>query len=174
MFKRLATLGAAALTALTSGCGDGPATVAGWRSPAAWSSMVYATSDGPMLIQVHGNPFNDDQPGFRRHLAAAMTNQIIGRTIAFTPDHAAAPRPQFRVVLAFNPPADLDARQLCGGPVAVSAQSGGRITIMGAFCDTSSLLASVKGWVNDVADADDPRFRRLMGQVTRDLFGSSS
>lgn len=38
MLKRLLSLGAGALAALTAGCGDGPATVSGtWRSPATWS-----------------------------------------------------------------------------------------------------------------------------------------
>lgn len=173
MLKRLVSLGAAALTALVSGCGDGPATVAGtWRSAAAWSSMIYATSSGPMLVQVHGVPFNQDSAEFRHQLAQAMTNQIMGRPTAFTVDPMAAPQPRYRVVLAFNAPDNTDAKQLCDGAVATAAAPSERLTVLGAFCDGGTLLASVKGWVAKVDNADDKRFRQLMGQVVRDLFGN--
>lgn len=173
MLKRLLSLGAAAVAAVVSGCEDGPATVGGtWRSPAAWSSMIYATSKGPMLIEVHGNPFGQDATGFRTELAEAMTNQIFGRPTAFTADVGQAPQPRYRVVLAFNAPDSTDARQLCEGPVATAAIGGERVTVLGAFCDGATLLASVKGWVAKVDGSGDKRFRQLMGQVVRDMFGN--
>jgi hypothetical protein len=173
MLKRLMSLGAAALAALGSGCGDGPATVAGtWRSPAAWSTMIYATSAGPMLVEVHGDPFGQDAARFRTHIAAAMTNQIMGRPTAFTADPQQAPQPRYRVVLAFNPPADADAHQLCEGRISVAASPQERLTVLGAFCDGTTLLASIRGWVAKVEGPDDRRFRQLMGQVTRELFGN--
>lgn len=173
MLKRLLTLGAAALTALTAGCGDGPATVAGtWRSPATWSSMVYATNHGPMLIEVHGSPFNDPAPVFRAAMAAAMTNRVFGRPTAFTGEREQAPQPRYRVVLAFNPPPDTDARALCEGRVATAVGTAERITVQGAFCDGTTLLASIQGWVAKVSGHDDPRFVQLIEQITRELFGS--
>lgn len=173
MLKRLLSLGAATLASVVSGCGDGPATVAGtWRSPAAWSSMIYATSKGPLLIEVHGDPFGQDAAGFRTQLAEAMTNQIFGRPTAFTADPERAPEPRYRVVLAFNAPDSTDARQLCTGRVATAAKGGERVAVLGAFCDGGTLLASVTGWVAKVDSPGDKRFRQLMGQVVRDLFGN--
>lgn len=173
MLKRLLGLGAAAMTALVSGCGDGPATLAGtWRSPAAWSSLVYATSNGPLLVEVHGSPFGDPAPDFRTAIAAAMTNKVFGRPTAFTAEPQAAPQPRYRVVLAFNAPASTDPRDLCQGHVATAATPGDRITIHGAFCDGTTLLASIQGWVAKVQGRDDKRFQQLIGQVTRELFGS--
>jgi hypothetical protein len=177
MLKRLLSLGAAGMAAmgaaLVSGCGDGPATVAGtWRSPAAWSSMIYATSKGPMLIEVHGDPFGQDAAGFRAQLAAAMTNQLMGRATAFTADPALAPEPRYRVVLAFNAPDNADAHHLCQGRVATAAVPWEKVTVLGAFCDGGTLLASVRGWVVKVDGPGDKRFRQLMGQVVRDLFGN--
>ena len=173
MFKRIMSFGAAALAAFTSGCGDGPATVGGtWRSPAAWSSMIYATAKGPMLVEVHGDPFGAEPARFRALVASAMTNQIIGRPTAFTADPQGAPEPHFRVVLAFNPPDNADARHLCAGQVATAAQAGDRITVLGAFCDGATLLASVRGWVGKAEGPEDKRFRQLMGQVVRDMFGN--
>lgn len=173
MLKRLASLGAAVMAAMVSGCGDGPATVAGgWRSPATWSSMVYASSAGPLLVEVHGDPFGLNAAEFRRHLAGLMTNKVFGRPTAFTADPSAAPQPRYRVVLAFNPPDDTDTRQLCSGSVATAAKPGERVTVLGAFCEGPALLASIKGWVARVDGADDKRFRQLMEQMVRELFGS--
>ncbi|HTH15355.1 MAG TPA: hypothetical protein VL974_01775 [Magnetospirillum sp.] len=172
MLKRLLSMGAAALAALGSGCGDGPATVSGWRSPSAWSSMVYASSHGPLLLVVHGAPFGEDALGFRARVAQAMTNQIIGRPLAFTIDPEAAPQARYRVVLAFNPPDDTNPRALCEGRIATAAQPRDKLTVHGAFCDGSDLLASVTGWVAGVKDDGDHRFAQLMGQAVRDLFGN--
>lgn len=173
MLKRLLSLGAGALAALTAGCGDGPATVSGtWRSPAAWSSLVYATSHGPLLLEVHGSPFGDPAPEFRAAMATAMTNKVFGRPTAFTADPQAAPQPRYRVVLAFNPPSDSDPHALCRGEVATAANPGERVTVQGAFCDGTALLASVQGWVAKVQGRDDRRFVQLIGQLTRELFGS--
>jgi hypothetical protein len=173
MLKRLLSLGAATVTALISACEDGPATVAGtWRSPATWSTMVYASSAGPLLVEIHGDPFRLPPAEFRAQVAAAMTNQVMGRPMALTADAQAAPHPQFRVVLAFNPPDNADASQLCEGRVATATEGREKITVLAAFCDRDRPLASVRGWVAKVDGPTDKRFRRLLGQLMRELFGN--
>jgi hypothetical protein len=172
MIKRLLSLGAAALAALGAACEEGPATVAGtWRSPATWSSLVYATTAGPLLLELHGEPFGPGLPGFRRSVAEAMSRQTPGRQFSFTTSPEAAPRPGFRVVVAFNPPPDLDPKKLCAGQVATAAASGDRITLLAAFCEGDTMMASVSGWVERATSPDDRRFRQLLGQTVRDLFG---
>lgn len=173
MLKRLAQVGAAALAALVSGCGDGPATVAGWRSQAAWTSLVYATSHGPLLVEVHGQPFDTAAPRFRDAVVAAMAGGVFGRPTTFTADPAQAPQPQFRAVLAFNVPDATDPRDLCRGQVATAAEPRERVTVNAAFCDGTTVLASIRGWVAKVDGADDRRFRQLVNQLTRELFGTA-
>lgn len=171
MFKRLLSLGAAALAGLAAACEDGPATVAGtWRSPAAWSAMVYATSDGPMLVEVHGSPFAVRPADFDDQVAEALSRQVIGRVTLFTARRDQAPRPQYRVVMAFNAPGDLDTARLCAGDPPVAVEPRETITVHAAFCDGVAVLASVRGWVAKVDGPGDLRFRRLMGQVARELF----
>lgn len=172
MLKRLAKVSAAALATLVSGCGDGPATVAGWRSPAAWSSLVYATSQGPLLVEVHGQPFGGAAPPFRDAVLEAMAGGVFGRPTVFTSEPASAPQPRYRAVMAFNPPDSADPRDLCRGQVATALQGSGRVTVLAAFCDGDTLLASIRGWVAKVDGADDRRFRKLINQLTRELFGS--
>lgn len=178
MFRRLIPWGAALIAAVTAACDDGPATVSSTvRSAATWSNMVYASSTGPILVEVRGAPFGSPPAQFREQIAGMMSGQVIGRRVTFTADPAQAPRPLIRVSLAFNPPESADPRQLCDGTIATAAQPaapGEKITVLAAFCDKDQLLSSVKGWVSRVASQDDPRFRDLMGQVVRDLFGSPS
>ncbi|MGE5548348.1 MAG: hypothetical protein ACM33T_15695 [Solirubrobacterales bacterium] len=174
MFKRLLSLGGAALAAVTAACEDGPATVAGtWRSPATWSTMVWASAEGPMLVEVHGRPFaNLAAAELDPQVAAALSNQVIGRVVTFTHRRDDAPRPEYRVVLAFNAPDKTDASELCAGPVATAAAPRDRITVIAAFCDGGRALSSVRGWVAKVDGPADQRFRQLLGQVARDLFGN--
>ena len=175
MLKRFVSLGAAALAAVVAACEDGPATVAGgWRSAATWSSMVYASVGGPVWVQVHGQPFPQGGDDFRRAVALAMSRQLVGRVLDFTAAAEEAPRPQFRVVLAFNPPLDAEPAALCAGRVATLAPPGETVSLLAAFCGNDALLSWGRGRVGRVAGADHPRFRRLLGQVVRDLFGSPS
>jgi hypothetical protein len=173
MLKRLLSLGAAAIASVVAACEEGPATVSGtWRSPATWSTMVYASSAGPMLVEVLGQPF----PGLAAdslsgQIAEAMTGQLIGRPITFTAARDLAARPQYRVVLAFNAADTTDPRAVCAGKVA-PGPAAEKITIIASFCDDGQMLASVKGWIARVDGPADSRFRRLIGQITRELFGS--
>jgi len=175
MFKRILSAGAAMLAALTAACEDGPATVpGGWRSAAVWSTMVHASAHGPLWLEIHGQPFADGQAALGGKVAAAMTNQLVGRPLALTVDRDQAAKPEFKVVLAFNPPANADPRDLCAGSVATAVQAGEKITVLASFCDKTGMLASVQGWVAKVQGVDDPRFKRLLAQVVRDLFGTAN
>lgn len=172
--KKLLSLGAAALATLLGGCGDGPSTVpGGYRSPATWSTFFAATSSGPLLLEVHGDPFGASAAELRLHVAKAMSAAIPARPFAMTTDPQAASLPKAKVVIALGAPANLDAAELCAGKAATSAAraDGGRIDVMAVFCHGGSLLSWVRGWVAKVDGPDDARFARLLGQVMRDLAG---
>jgi hypothetical protein len=174
MLKRLLSLGAAAVAAIVSACEEGPASVSGtWRSAATWSTMIHASADGPLLVEVLGQPFaGPSVDELAPQVAAAMSGQLIGRPLAFTADRGQAPRPQYRVVLAFNAPDGTDAKALCAGRVETRPGQE-RITALATFCGDGEALASVRGWVSRVEGPADPRFRRLLGQMTRELFGAA-
>lgn len=171
MLKRLLALGTAAIAAL-SACGDGPATVTGtWRSPATWSSLVYASNTGPLLVEVHGDPFGVGDATFRGLVAEAMDRQVHGRVVPFTAVPAEAPRPQFRVTIAFMAPPTLSTADLCAGRITTGTPGSDRITMAAAFCDGQQVLSSVSGWVDGAEGPRDKRFRQLLAQVVRALFG---
>ena len=172
--KKLLSLGAAALAALVGGCGDGPSTVpGGYRNAATWSTFFAATSSGPLLLEVHGNPFGGPAADLRARVAAAMSAAIPARPFTMTADAQAAPAPKVRVVVALGAPPSLDATELCAGTAVTAATKtdGGRVELLAAFCDGGALLSSVRGWVAKVDGPDDARFTRLLGQVMRELAG---
>ncbi len=174
MMKKLVSLGAAALAALLGGCGDGPSTVpGGYRNAATWSTFFAATSSGPLLLEVHGNPFAAPTAELRAKVAGAMSAALPSRPFTMTLDAQAASMPKVRVVVALGVPPSLDAAELCAGKVAVSTAKadGGRVELLAAFCEGGALLSSVRGWVAKVEGPEDARFTRLLGQVMRELAG---
>ena len=177
MMRRLFSLGAAALVSLVGGCGDGPSTVPGGvRSPAAWSSFIYATSPGPLLLEVHGPSLDASPAEMARAIAAAMAAGIPARPFALTTDTAKASRPNFRIVVVVGGAPGLDERAICAGRIPLDGPSipdGGRVTLTATFCDGESLLSSVRGWVARINGIDDRRFRQLLGQMARDLMGEA-
>lgn len=173
MLKKLISLGAATIAALVAGCGDGPSTVPGFRAPATWSTFFAATAKGPLLLQVHGQPFGGSEAELRRKVAAVMQAAIPARPFSMTLDPAEAPQPKVRVVLALGAPANFDAAGLCSGsvPVAGAPVGSGRLEVLAGLCDGGALLSSVRGWVARLDGPDDSRFVQLLGQVMRDLTG---
>lgn len=173
MMKRLLSLGAAALATLVSGCGDGPSTVPGFRNAATWSSFVYATSTGPLLLEVVGDPFPMTGSDLRQSVADSISAGIPGRPFTLTLEKTVAARPNFKIVLAMGAASDLDERSLCAGHAKGTStkSNGGRIDLVATFCDGETLLSSVRGWVAKVNNAEDRRFQFLLGQMARDLMG---
>jgi hypothetical protein len=174
MLKRLFSLGAAALATLVGGCGVGPSTVPGtYRSPATWSSFIYATSAGPLLLDLRGDPFGGGAAPLARIASEAVTGAVPGRPFRVTLDPAAAAQPKFRIVMVLGAGAEADERGACAG----TAKSGtapvgkGRLDVVASFCDGDTPLASSRGWVARLDGPDDRRFGLLLGQIARDLIG---
>ncbi|MDO8607090.1 MAG: hypothetical protein Q7R40_11175 [Phaeospirillum sp.] len=176
MMKRLLSLGAAALASLVGGCGDGPSTVpGGYRNAATWSSFIYATSSGPLLLDVRGDPFGAGSADLGQAVATGMAAGIPARPFTLTLDAAAAARPNFRVMVVLGGAKELDERAICAGRAqgAATRIEGGRLDLIATFCDGEALLSSVRGWVARIDGVDDRRFQRLLGQVARELMGEA-
>jgi hypothetical protein len=174
MVRRFLSVVAATLAGLVGACGDGPSTVpGGYRSAAAWSSFVYATADGPLLLELRGDPFGSNRAALGKAVADGLAAGIPARPFRLTTDASSARHPQFRLVMVLGAAPDLDPADICKGRVrhAAAPVDGGRLGVLAAFCDGETLLSSVQGWVGKVSDEGDPRFRQLMGQVARDLMG---
>ena len=139
------------------------------RAMPTWSIMLQTAARGPMPLQVLGRPFQAD--GDIPAIAAdAMSDQVFGQRLRFVP----APTDKAegaRVVLAFNPTGTATGRHLCLGQ-SVGGDPGERVDALAAFCNGTDLMAEVTGWVSGVSGPEDARFRALLAQLARDLFGN--
>ncbi|OAN48166.1 hypothetical protein A6A04_05290 [Paramagnetospirillum marisnigri] len=174
MIKRFLSLGAAALATLVSGCGDGPSTVPGtYRSPATWSSFIYATSSGPLLLDLRGDPFGGGAATLARAVSTAVAGAVPGRPFQVTLDPASAAQAKYRIVMILGAAAGADERAACaGGAKGGSAPVGqGRLEVVASFCEGDAPLSSSRGWVARLDGPDDRRFGLLIGQLARDLIG---
>ncbi len=89
----------------------------------------------------------------------------------FTADAASGDGSALRVVVTLNGGGGLGGRDQClgkskgGGPLP-----DGRVRVVATFCDGGDVLANVRGHVSRTGGANDPRFSRLIRQVTQDMF----
>ncbi len=172
MLRRLLRGGTALLAGIAGAC-DGPATQPlGPRSPATWSSMIHAGSGGPVWVDVHGDPFGIGSTALGEAVAAALAGAVVvDRPFTFTGLRQAAPRPEFRAVLAFAPARIGDAAAACAGTVQSSFTGvPSTLHVLAVFCHGTTAMAAVTGWAKKVNAPDDHRFRDLVRQAARDLF----
>ncbi len=132
--------------------------------------MLYATAKGAMPLQVQGQPFAEAGDLVPVSIEA-MSGQVFGRNFSFVPGSAESVE-GIRVVLAFSPARNADGAALCRGG-KVGGGPAARVDALAAFCNGTEALAEVEGWVGRVAGPRDPRFRALLAQMTRDLFGNN-
>lgn len=153
------------------GCeGDGPSVVSTFsRGPMVWSSYVYATQDGGLLMQIHNPPFGDPD-GVGRVALRQFETAFPERLGRFTLNLAEAREPTMRIVLVFDPPAKWDARNTCRGERPATLRSEpGRLRVQASFCARDDLLAAAEGWVKNAKGAADPRLGKLLTQIALNL-----
>jgi hypothetical protein len=94
----------------------------------------------------------------------------------FTTQFTATPQthnPDFKIVLIFNPAANVKATELCREPPAPPRfAASGDIHVQGVFCRLNDVLTESEGYADGIKSAGDPRFKALMSAFTRQLFPS--
>lgn len=126
-----------------------------------------ATDKKPFRVVVLGNPFPDIQFAevARRLLPVMQANKPPPR-LTFTYDAPAEePRPDYRLVLVFNPANDLGADAVCNGARRFKPGTPGRVYVFGVYCRNDLALSQVTGWTG-AAVPDEP----AMGDLMKDLF----
>ena len=79
------------------------------------------------------------------------------------------------MIVTLNGGGDLGGRDQClGESEGGGSLPDGQVRMIATFCDGEDVLANVRGRVERTDGPDDPRFSRLIRQVTRDMFIPSS
>ena len=155
-------------------CDEGPSSNTRYMHPAGtWDFLVYATQNGPLLIDIEGQALPGNAVEFEGTVIALMNEAQNKRLVRFTPDPAVAPSPDFRVVVAFNGGAGLDSKALCSGQAKGGGPDNDRIETLATFCRGGEVLSAVHGWATPSDSVGEQRFQMLIQQVTRDLFATA-
>lgn len=154
-----------------AGCGD---LVSSMRHAPGYSGQVvigflaYAGEAGPIHVRLLNNPFGDAGVA---GLIAAESGAAAPIPVKFTADAAMAGRPDWRLVVTFNPAFGANVRDACERPGSIAAISPASGTeMMVSFCNDQKLIAGVRAVTGMVASAADPRLKSLVRYAIGDLF----
>ena len=169
--KTVLTAMAAGIVPLLAACEDGPAVVSNFvkNDKILESSLTYAGAKGPVLAEIHGNPFAVSPGLLSETVYREMSASIGGRKFAYTGDPSAAPAPDLRIILLFGAANTVSGDRLCEGPLPTPAVSPDKLTVRAVVCQRGDLLSDAEGWARKVTGPDDPRFKRLIFDLTRAL-----
>lgn len=168
--KRLAAIGA--VMALSACVAGNPAVAPTFYYPGYTPSILnYAASQGGMLTEVVGNPFQDgDQERLARGVADVMATSHFGPRLPFftkAPDDFASP---YRVVVVFDPAATVSAYKVCAYGFETASTKDDVVRAHTVLCARDKPLSAASGEVRGAASPEDPDFRRLIGQLALVLF----
>jgi hypothetical protein len=135
---------------------------------AARSYLQDAGRDGPVLLEVRGNPFAADAAV---PFAAAATGGVPGLAIAFTADRAAAKAPDYRIVVQFDPAESVTVEQVCdpSRPVA-QRRAEGQLAALVAFCHRRDPVLYLTATAPRPASPAAPVMRELAQQAMVRMF----
>jgi hypothetical protein len=170
-FSRVGRIFLAGIAGLLASCGDGPASNVSYKAgPQVWDFFLFAAKDGPVLVEVDGNPFGPTQTGLADTIASAMGTAFSEPFIKFTADSTLAAHPDSRMIWTLGPAPGYDMNAACTARQAAAEVSGSRLEMRVAFCQSGKLLSAVHGWMKlGEAGPDNPRWRSLIAQMARQL-----
>jgi hypothetical protein len=126
-----------------------------------------AGATGPVLVEVHGNPFPTD---IAAPIAAAASGTIPGLGTRFTASPAAAARPDTRLVVQFQPGDHVTAEQICG-PLPLAPRPGpGQLVAFTVFCQGPRPVLSAMQWAPLPENANSPIIREMAEQAVLRMF----
>ncbi len=153
-----------------SGCSDGPAVVTNYhKGEIVWELATSAGKDGPIFVEIHGNPFGGGELQVQSTILSTMSKAIQKRVFTYTLDKSEARTPDAKVAILFGAPINLNGNRICEGDRPEPTYDMEKITIRAVFCSRDELLSDVEGWVKNVSNPDDKSFKTLIEVVTREL-----
>ena len=154
---------------LVAACDQGPSVINEFHRGDVWSRVVYASTDGPVLVQILSTPSGFDKSAADRVIVDAMSRSLSQLIVRFTDDPSLAPRPRFRVILVFDPEPGFGPGRLCEGDQPQIVRRDDRINITAVACSDDERWSQVRGHVGTVNDPSDRLFVELIKQVTLEL-----
>ena len=128
----------------------------------------FAATDGkPFQVVLAGNPFPGIDPAIvARDLLPAMQAAKPRPALTFTYDRPSpAPRPDYRLVLVFDPALNLNSDPVCAGePMRFRPGTPGRFYVYAIYCRNDRAMSQTTAWT-DATGPTDPRIERLFREL---------
>ncbi|MEQ8334618.1 hypothetical protein [Nisaea sp.] len=167
-----------AVLTLLVGCGtsvvQAPTGVSG---NAKKTVLAFAGKQGPVLLQVSGEPFREGKGETAAASARILSGVYSEVPRGFTLNPSAAGAPQFRFRLAFDPPAATSAEQICTAgarkPLTYDRR-GERQSLFMVFCRQDVAIAAVVARSDRMVSVNDPNYRNLLLQAAQEMFQGDS
>ncbi len=158
-----------AATILLAGCA-GAATFDTGRLSTNTSRLDFATIAGggrDMHTQIFGNPFAIPDDFFADSVTAVFNTRNSRSPSNFTTRPGPSARPNFRLVLTFNPAERGLPSRLCRSPetIPLAPASTRPIRLQIAFCQGDKDISSRRGTLADATGPEDPRFQNFLAQA---------
>lgn len=134
------------------------------------SELTYAASGRDLRTEIVGNPFHSDQATLNTSVTGAMNEAIQFVRTNFTTSPNQTARPDYRMLVVFNPTDNPLSSLLCSHGPFKTGPATGNLQVMVAFCRDSGTLSSATGWISGVTDPNAPAFRSLIMDATRTTF----
>ena len=135
-------------------------------------SEFWAATDGRYFrVIVAGNPFPHlPIEQVKQRLLPFMQANKPRPALTFTYDTPPEElRPDYRLVLVFNPANDLTAARACAGQTFLKPPTPGRVYVFGIYCRNELALSQTTAWT-DASGPDDPRLGPMFSQLFLVLF----
>ena len=165
---------AVALSAcVTDTSGQSGVTLGGYNyAPEYDFSEFWAATDGRTFRVIFaGNPFPAlPQEEVKQALLPVMQANKPRPALVFTYEAPIErPRPDYRLVLVFDPANDLGSGPVCNGVTRFKPPTPGRVYVYGVYCRNDLALSETTGWTQ-ASGPDDPRMGHLFAQLFLVLF----
>lgn len=135
------------------------------------SLFAYGAADRDLTTVIVGNPFPMADNALGASVTEAMQGNHLGPRTHFTTTPSENARPEYRVVMMFDPPESMNARQLCGDPVGLPQPiDSGRLRLWSAFCVGPDIYSDVKASIPRVVSPEHPAFRQMVASSTWNLW----
>jgi hypothetical protein len=138
-------------------------------------SEFWAATDGRTFRVIFaGNPFPAlPQEEVKQRLLPVMQANKPRPALVFTYEKPLEePRPDYRLVLVFDPANDLGSGPVCNGVTRFkppTPSTMGRVYVYGVYCRNDLALSETTGWTQ-ASGPDDPRMGPLFAQLFLVLF----
>lgn len=134
------------------------------------SVLNSAAASGGMLVEVVGNPFDAPSAELDSAITSAMTGSHFGPPVDFVTTPPEGFTSPYRIVLVFDDTRGYTEAKLCNEGTSIEPGTGGEfVKVNAALCAGTQPLTGVNGRVGEVTSPTDPKFHRLMSQITTNL-----